>query len=597
MTRHHAGERPDPSVPGDWSDAPSRDALQLIAEGVTQVAGFGVAAISVVREDGLLEVMAVAGNDEARDHLTGVRTPIDVLMAEIEKADHWGLLRFLPHERLDLGGEDWGWVPDIKPIDDPDAWHPMDLLLAPLRSDDGILRGTLTMDLPQDGRRPGEAQRAVLQKYAEQAGRAVVTALEREELAEQVRLADAARTIVRKASAQQSLGRVLADSREALTDGFRATGMWIHTFLTDGPGAGAMYASAGNEMVVVPSEVIELARVAAQRGWHLQRSEIVSPERPMAASISAEQTTEVLAFLDQNAIGSILFTPLGAGSECLGSLVLTRGVEDPEWTEVEAAAALDIGHDLGRAILNARTFERERQFIADLRELDAYKSRLISTVAHELKNPLAIVAGHRELLDSSPDLTDDDRTSLTFMERGIERMQRVIADLLMLSRVADPRTDLTKVPVDLGAVARDVAEFLSTESERRDIAVIVDVPAEPVLTPGDPDELDRAVSNLLSNALKYTQCDRSVTIAVSANESGVVLTCSDEGLGISTDDQQQLFTEFFRSTNPEALVRPGTGLGLTIVKRIVERHDGQIEVESKLGVGSTFRMRLPALPA
>ena len=304
----------------------------------------------------------------------------------------------------------------------------------------------------------------------------------------------------------------------------------------------------------------------------------------------------MLAFLDENDIGSILFTPLGAGPECLGSLVLTRADDDPEWTDVESAAALDIGHDLGRAILNARTFERERRLIEDLRELDAYKSRLISTVAHELKNPLAIVAGHLELLESSPDVSADDRSSLSFMERGIQRMQRVIADLLVFSRVADPRTSLDKVPVDLGSIVRDVVEFFSAESGRRDLAVLIDLPEEPVLTAGSADELDRAVANLVGNALKYTQRDRSVTISVRADENEVVLACSDEGLGISPDDQQKLFTEFFRSTNPEALARPGTGLGLTIVQRIVERHEGRIEVESELGVGSTFRMRLPACP-
>ncbi|MCA9572042.1 MAG: hypothetical protein KC656_29590, partial [Myxococcales bacterium] len=175
-----------------WSDAPSRDALQLIAEGVTKVAGFGIAAISVARSDGKLEVMAVAGSDEARESLQGRRTPLDQLSRELEKADDWGMFRFVPHERLDASaGEEWGWVPDIEPIDDPDAWHPLDLLTAPLYDDSGVLRGTLAIDLPVDGRRPGEAQRAVLNTYAEQARQSVIVALEREELADQVRMAEA----------------------------------------------------------------------------------------------------------------------------------------------------------------------------------------------------------------------------------------------------------------------------------------------------------------------------------------------------------------------------------------------------------------------
>src|SRR4051794_32909757 len=139
MSRQHTASPPERRPSDRWSDAPSRDALQLIAEGVTQVAGFGVAAISVARDDGKLEVMAVAGSDAAREALEGTRTPLDRLTREIAKADDWGLLRFVPHERLDpdVGG-DWGWVPDLEPVDgDPDAWHPMDLLIAPLYGEDG----------------------------------------------------------------------------------------------------------------------------------------------------------------------------------------------------------------------------------------------------------------------------------------------------------------------------------------------------------------------------------------------------------------------------------------------------------------------------
>ncbi|WP_372728936.1 sensor histidine kinase [Nocardioides sp.] len=594
MSRHHAGERPDPGVPTAWSDAPSRDALQLIAEGVTEVAGFGVAAISVVRDDGRLEVMAVAGSDEARDHLTGVRTPVAQLMAEIDKADHWGLLRFLPHEKLEIGEEDWGWVPDVEPLDLPDAWHPMDLLIAPLRDQDGTLRGTLAMDLPRDGRRPGDAQRAVLQKYAEQAGRAVVNALEREELAEQVRLADAARTIVRNASAQRSMAAILSDSSAALTEGFRASGVWIHTFDRDGLGTESLYSSTGETVELLP-EVVDLARMSARSAWRAQRSEVVAPDRPFGPTISQEQGTQVLRFLADHGIGSILFTPLGAGPECLGSLVLTRAPGTPEWSDVESAAALDIGHDLGRALLNARTFERERKLVHDLQELDAYKSRLIATVAHELKTPLAVASGHLELLESSPDLSADDRSSLSFIGRSTHRMELVIADLLMLARVGDHRTELRAEPVDLRLLVREAVELASLGAARGDLTVSVDEPEGPVLALGDASELERVCVNLLGNAVKYTPRGRIISLSVRRRGQEAVLTCTDQGLGISPEDQEQLFTEFFRSSNPEALAQPGTGLGLTIVKRIVERHRGRIEVESELGVGSTFRVCLPAV--
>src|SRR4051812_12157972 len=461
MSRETLQEQPA-SRPSTWSDAPSRDALELIAEGVTQLAGFGVAAISVVREDGKLQVMAVAGSDAAREQLEGTRTPVDRLTAEISKADDWGLLRFVPHERLDPGvGEEWGWIPDIDPIDDgPDAWHALDLLIAPLYDGDGTLKGTLAIDLPVDGRRPGEAQRAVLNKYAEQAGRAVVVALEREALTEQVRMAEAAQRIVRGATAQLSLDRVVADSREALMEGFRAAGMWLQTFDRDehGIARGALYTSDGSSVELGP-ELIEIAEGAAQRAWDQQEAAVVAPNRPFSAAISPPQGELVLEFLRDIGVESLLFTPLGAGPECLGNLVLTRAAGAPEWTEAEATTALDIGHDLGRAILNARTFEREHQLVEELQALDTYKGQLIATVAHELKNPLTSVMGHLEMIEASPDITGTTRASLQVMDRGARRMVRVIEDLLLLSKVGDPENRIIAAPVDLHRVVDEVVDL------------------------------------------------------------------------------------------------------------------------------------------
>lgn len=596
MTRETPQDPPVTSSPPSWSDAPSRDALQLIAEGVTQLAGFGVAAISAVREDGKMEVMAVAGSDAARVQLQGRRTPVDRLTGELEKADDWGLLRFVPHERLDpSAGEDWGWVPDIDPIDSADAWHPLDMLVAPLYDDDGDLRGSLAIDLPVDGRRPGQGQRAVLNQYAEQARRAVLVALERERLAERVRMADAARRIVRTATAQLSLDRIVADSREALVEGFRAAGMWLQTFDRDDHGGarGEIYSSDGSHVHLTP-ELITIAEGAARLAWERQQVSVVAPDREFGPTITPEQGEVVLAFLTEIGVESLLFTPLGAGPECLGNLVLTRAAGAPEWTEAEATAALDIGHDLGRAILNARIFEREHELVEELQELDAYKGQLIATVAHELKNPLTSVMGHLEMLESSPDFSGTTRTSLNAMDRGARRMVRVIDDLLLLSKVGDPDDTVIAAPVDLARIVDDVVDLTMVAAKQKQLDVTVTLPDDPAYALGDHDELDRVAANLVSNAVKYTRAEGAVRIGVERVGNDVLLTVADEGIGISQDDLLRLGTEFFRSSNPEAVAQPGTGLGLAIVRRIVDRHGGQIEIESELGRGSTFRVWLPA---
>lgn len=568
------------------------DALQLIAEGVTAIAGWGVAAIKVARDDGQLQMVAVAGSDDARSELEGSRTPIAKLMVELEKADDWGLLKFIPHERLDLGDGEWGWVPDFRPLDVDDAWHPMDMLVAPLYDEEGTLRGTLGFDLPADGRRPGPEQRRVLETYAEQASRAVITALQREELDTQVRLADTARRIVREASGQRSLTHILETSRPALVDGFRALGMWIQTFDEDGLGRGSIYSADGVD-VVLPEPFIPLAESVARLLWQQQRCTVVAADRPFVL-VTQEQGEAIVAFLHGIEVGSILFVPLGAGHECLGNLVLTRPLNAPDWTETEAAAALDVGRDLGGAILNVRAYEREHQLVQELQALDTYKSQLIATVSHELKNPLTSVLGHLEILESVDDLPGPVRTSLNAMERGARRLGRVVDDLLLLAKVGDPENPIHARPVDLRTIVDDVVELTAVEAERRHLAVFVEAGVDQVLAMGDADELDRVVSNLVSNALKYTPEGGHIRVSVDRHGDEVELVCADEGLGISADDQRQLFTEFFRSSNPAAVAQPGTGLGLAIVSRIVGRHHGRIEVESELGKGSTFRVHLPA---
>lgn len=580
-----------------WSDAPSRDALQLIAEGVTKVAGFGIAAISVVRGDpGYLEVMAVAGSDQALAELRGRHTPVGQLAQEIEKADDWGLLRFVPHERLEDNGlgDTWGWVPDIEPIDDaPDAWHPLDLLIAPLYDDAGTMRGTLAMDLPADGRRPSEAQRAVLNTYAEQARQAVIVALEREALAEQVRMAETARLIVRRAAAQLRMDRIVEDSREALVEGFNAHGMWLQTF--DQDGHGSIFSAAGGRVELSPA-MIEIAGGAAHRAWDAQEPIVVAPgHRPFGPAIDEEQGELIRVFMEEIGVDSLLFTPLGAGPECLGNLVLTRLKGAPDWTEAESTAALDIGHDLGRAILNARTFEREHQLVEELQALDSYKGQLIATVAHELKNPLTSVMGHLEMLESSPDFSGTTRSSLNAMDRGTRRMVRVIDDLLLLSKVGDPDNPVIPVPVDLHRVIDEVVDLITVAASQKGVTVRVEAPAAPVEALGDATELDRVCANLVSNAVKYTPGGGAVTVSLDRAGAEVVLTVADEGIGISEEDLGRLGTEFFRSSNPEAVAQPGTGLGLAIVSRVVARHHGRMKIESALGVGSTFRVFLPAV--
>jgi signal transduction histidine kinase len=587
-----------PATRGRVPDELSRGALQLVAEGVIEIVGFQLATISVVRQapDGTqeLEVVADAGDDATGEVILGRRTPLASLLDEIESAEVWGQFRFLPHEQLTEKDVEnaYGWiVPDIEPIDAPDAWHPLDLLVALLHDDQGALRGTLAIDLPHDGRRPGPEQRRLLERFAVQAERTVVTTLEREELSEQVRLAETARRIVRGASAQHDLSRVLGECQAGLVEGFRSQGSWIQTFDEDGRGTGAVYASNGEE-VELPAALVDLAEKSARRCWADQVAVVVAGDRPVPEVLTAQEQGTIVDFLDTIGVSSLLFVPLGAAKECLGNLVLTR-TGTSSWTELDQQAALDIGHDLGRVILNARTFQREHELVVELQALDTYKSQLIATVSHELKNPLTSIRGYLEVLEAAEGLGPTERRAIGAMGRGADRLSRVVDDLLLMSKVGDPDRALTSTAVDLGEVVNEVLDLVSVTVSAKDLQVSTDLPDAGLRVRGDETELDRLVANLVSNAVKYTPEKGRINVGVEQVGNHVVLEVDDEGLGISEADQERLFEEFFRSTNPEATRLPGTGLGLAIVKRIVERHHGEISVRSALGEGSRFTVRLP----
>jgi hypothetical protein len=168
--------------------------LQSLVDGVADVTGFAVAAVSYLQPDRCLEVVAVAGDDAARDELIGNRTPVDEITGEFEIADDWGLLRFVPYERLN-GEQGRGWIPNVRPLDVPDAWHPEDALLAPLSAPTGEMVGLISVDLPRDGLRPGRFAREALEMYAVQAGIAISNAKQRERLREEVRLAATVRDV------------------------------------------------------------------------------------------------------------------------------------------------------------------------------------------------------------------------------------------------------------------------------------------------------------------------------------------------------------------------------------------------------------------
>ncbi len=175
------------------------------------------------------------------------------------------------------------------------------------------------------------------------------------------------------------------------------------------------------------------------------------------------------------------------------------------------------------------------------------------------------------------------------------RLLSLIDDLLTLSRVQEEGLAMVDRVVDLRKIVASACSVVAPTTERRDLELDVELPDEPVPFLGDRDMLERVVINLVGNAVKFTPERGRVTVALLAEQDSAVVEVADTGIGIPLEEQERLFSRFFRSSLAQEQAIPGSGLGLSIAHAIVEKHGGEMTVESEPGEGTTFRVRLPLL--
>lgn len=225
-----------------------------------------------------------------------------------------------------------------------------------------------------------------------------------------------------------------------------------------------------------------------------------------------------------------------------------------------------------------------------------YRRTLIDVLSHELRGTAAAIAHTLESLHGEPTLGDDVVAALGVVHDGAERLRSVVDDMAALAKLGQSDTLLRTVPTDLVAVARDAIALHGAEARSRGVTVELDAD-DPATLLGDPEDLDRMVANLVSNAVKYSEPGGRVGVRVVAGPSFVALVVSDRGIGIDAADRDRVFEEFFRSQHREVRRRPGAGLGLAIVRRVVSLHGGAIRVASARGEGATFTVELPRAAA
>lgn len=563
------------------SSTDTADVLEEIVHGVCEVLGYGVAAIARLEGDTLV-MTAVAGPDDVRRQILGRRTPASEILDEFRQADRWGILRFVPHGRMDHNRLSAAWIPDFEPDDDPSAWHPEDALYAPLYSATGGLLGNMAVDLPPGNRIPSVHERELLEMFVVQAGLALSNAQQRERLAEQVRLGSTVKEVA-QAGSQVGLDAILADACEAVQRGFEATQVWIRCYPDEDRANGV---AAGH-----PRPNPSGAGVASLRA---DLSAVWPSAEPVVVNISDEACEALPSSLPKlqemmTSVGAfhVVVVPLGVGLELLGYVVIGFPGSRSPLRPAELDAVAEVARELGRSVHSARLLETEQRLVSELRELDRYKGELITTISHELKTPLTTIIGHAELLGEL-----HEHRSVEAITRNAERLNRLVQNLLDYSRVQDRRA-YVRVDLDVVEICRAALDLVALLADTGEVAVDLAVCCESLTVSGDPAELSLVVDNLVNNAVKYTRPGGTVRVGVECDDSWVRIRVRDSGLGISEADQVHLFSAFHRSSNPEALSIPGTGLGLAISRRIVESHGGRIEVESAIGRGSTFTLSLP----
>jgi two-component system phosphate regulon sensor histidine kinase PhoR len=271
----------------------------------------------------------------------------------------------------------------------------------------------------------------------------------------------------------------------------------------------------------------------------------------------------------------------------IGSTVIVE-VETGAPTRWLRATAQPVGSD-GTVLLVVRD-------VTETRRLDAVRRDFVSNASHELKTPVASILALAETLGDGA--LEDQAVAKGFieqLERDADRLGRIVADLLDLSRLETGSERIDRVALD--AMAQDEVARRTEQADAAEVSLTVQIDGVPAIR-GSARDLALLLGNLIDNAIRYTQPGGSVSVAIRPDHDAVVIRVADTGVGIPQRDLPRIFERFYRVDQARSRETGGTGLGLSIVRHVTENHGGEVTVESELGQGAVFEVRLPtAAPA
>ncbi|GAB4569590.1 MAG: hypothetical protein Kow0077_02320 [Anaerolineae bacterium] len=477
-------------------------------------------------------------------------------------------------------------------LDDDGQFHTSTLIAAPLNGNAGVI-GVLEVINKRDGGVFVDDDKQLLVAFAGQAAIAIENArlfqMTDQQLAARVEELDTMQRIDRELNETLKLQRVLNITLDWALRESGATAGAMGMVVDDPPGIQIM-AHYGYPL----EQVEEGMRWPLDKGIAARVVRTGQPELVSDVTLDEEYVETLPEARCQLAV------PLITGGEVAGVIML-------ESDEPNAFSLLDLDF-ISRLAEHASPAMANAILLAQLERANSARSEFVGFVAHELKTPMTSIRGFADLLLGGVvgPLNEQQKNFLATIRANVERMNTLVSDLNDVTKLQTDRMYMEKAPISFRTVVEETLRPLMNQIEAK--GQIVQIEVDNNLPPiyADQNRMIQVLTNLVTNAHKYTPPEGKIVIHASParnswDPSGPAevlhIFVRDDGIGISEEDQQRLFQAYFRTTNPEALEQPGTGLGLVIVRGIVEQHGGRIWVESELGKGSTFHLTVPLASA
>jgi PAS domain S-box-containing protein len=321
------------------------------------------------------------------------------------------------------------------------------------------------------------------------------------------------------------------------------------------------------------------------------------PEISDALLAAGARSPEELEIARQIGFSSAMVVPLIARGRTLGAITFVSAESGRRYSEADLALAEELARRAALAVDNARLTEAEQQARARAEAAVRLREQFLSVAAHELKTPLTSLLGYAQLFQRRTEregiLTERDQRALQVIVEQSARLNKMVLALLDLSRIETGQLTIERAPMDICALLRRLVEEIRPTLDGRALDLVCD--DEPLMIAGDELRLEQVFQNLIQNAIKYSPDGQPVIVRARQCEQRACVSVADQGIGIPQTALPQLFQRFYRASNAADQQFSGIGVGLYVVKEIVDLHGGDVTVASVEGHGSTFTVSLPLL--